>query len=163
MPKAIVVNSTPIIALAEIGHLDILKQVYGEITIPVAVRDEVTIKDTQLLDGNDWIKVIPITNNTAKEMFTSALHDGEVEVMLLTKEINADLAIIDDGLARRHAKYLGITITGTLGVLLRAKDLDIVKEVRPILNDLIQTGFYISDDVRDEVLRIAGELRHENR
>ena len=163
MPKAVVVNSTPIIALAEIDHLDILKQVYGEITIPVAVRDEVTIKDTQLLDGNDWIKVIPITNNTAKEMFTSALHDGEVEVMLLTKEINADLAIIDDGLARRHAKYLGITITGTLGVLLRAKDLGIVKEVCPILNDLIQTGFYISDDVRDEVLRIAGELRHQNR
>ena len=163
MLRTVVVNSTPIIALAEIGQLEILKQVYEEVTIPIAVRDEVTVKDTHLLDACDWIKVVPITNITAKEMFTSALHDGEVEVMLLAKEIDADLAIIDDGLARKHAKYLGLNITGTLGILLRAKDSGIINELRPILNDLVSTGFYISDDVRDEVLRIAGELRRKNR
>ena len=153
----VVVNSTPIIALAEIGQLDILKRVYGEIVIPVAVHGEITIKDKQLLDGCDWIHIKTITNNTAKELFSSALHDGEVEVMLLAKELNADLVIIDDGLARRHAKRLGFRITGTVGVLLRAKNIGMINEVAPILDSLIQNDFYISDNVYREVLQIAGE------
>jgi predicted nucleic acid-binding protein len=157
MPRIVVVNSTPIIALAEIGQLDIFKQVYGEIVIPVAVHDEVTIKDTQLLAGCDWILVKPISNHTAREMFTSALHDGEVETMLLAKEISADLVIIDDGLARKHAKYLGLNLTGTVGVLLRAKSLGIISDVAPILDSLIKNGFYISDSVCREVLRLVDE------
>ena len=157
MHRIVVVNSTPIIALAEIGQLDILKHVYGEIVIPVAVHEEVTVKDTNLLDGCDWIHIKPISNHTAKEMFTSALHDGEVETMLLAKEIDADLVIIDDGLARKHAKYLGLNLTGTLGVLLRAKNLGIIDEVAPLLNNLIKNDFYISDSVCREVLRLAGE------
>jgi len=155
--RKVVVNSTPIIALAEIGLLGILKDLYGEVIIPTAVRDEVTVKDPRRLDGQDWIRVKTISNIAAKEMFTSALHSGEVEVMLLAKEIGADLVVMDDGLARRHAKYLGLTITGTVGVLLRAKTDGIIKEVAPVLNELIQTDFYISDAVCREVLRLAGE------
>ena len=153
--RKVVVNSTPIIALAEIGRLDILKDLYGEVIIPNAVRDEVTVKDPRRLDGHDWIRVMSISN--IAEMFTSALHDGEVEVMLLAKEIDAKLVIMDDGLARRHAKYLGLTITGTVGVLLRAKNAGIIKEVAPVLDKLIQNEFYISDEVYREVLRLAGE------
>jgi predicted nucleic acid-binding protein len=116
MRKTVVSNSTPIIALLDIGHLDILEKLYGEVIIPNAVRSEVTVKDAHRLDGYDWVRVTAITNLAAKELFTSALHDGEVEVMILAKELNADLVIIDDGLARRHAKRLGLTITGTVGV-----------------------------------------------
>jgi predicted nucleic acid-binding protein len=155
--KKVVVNSTPIIALSAIGHFDILKKLYNEIIIPEAVRDEVTVKDNRLLDGCPWVRVEAIRNLTAKEMFTSALHDGEVEVMLLSKEIDADLAIIDDGLARKHAKRLGLNITGTLGVLLRAKSNGVIDEVAPILKRLVDDDFYVSDDVCREILRIAGE------
>jgi len=121
MHKKVIVNSTPIIALLEIGRLGILKELYSEIIIPEAVRDEISIKNAQVLDDYIWIQIKPITNIAAKQVFVSYLHDGEVEVMVLAKELNADLVIIDDGLARRHAKYLGLTITGTIGVLLRAK------------------------------------------
>jgi len=155
--RIVVVNSTPIIALREIGLLDVLKGLYGSVTIPEAVRKEVTVRNPKSLVGYDWIHVQPITNETAKQAFTSALHDGEVEVMLLAKEIGADLVILDDGLARKHAKYLGLTITGTIGVLLRAKQDGIIKELRPYLKDMIQYGFYISDNVCREVLRLAGE------
>jgi predicted nucleic acid-binding protein len=157
MHKKVIVNSTPIIALSAIGHLDILKKLYNEIIIPEAVRDEVTVKDARLLDGCKWVRVEAIKNLTAKEMFTSALHDGEVEVMLLSKEIDADLVIIDDGLARKHAKRLGLNITGTVGVLLRAKSSGIISEVAPMLNKLVSDDFYISDEICREVLRLAGE------
>jgi len=157
MHRIVVVNSTPIIALFEIGQLDILKHVYNEIVIPVAVHEEVTVKDANLLDGCDWIHIKPISNHTAKEMFTTALHDGEVETMLLAKEINADLVIIDDGLARKHAKYLELNLTGTVGVLLRAKSLGIISKVAPILDSLIKNDFYISDNVYNEVIKLAGE------
>jgi predicted nucleic acid-binding protein len=157
MPKIVVSNSTPIIALLDIGRMDILKELYNEVIIPVAVRDEVTAKDACCLDGYSWIRVATITNLAAKEMFTSALHDGEVEVMILAKETEADLVIIDDGLARRHAKRLGLTITGTVGVLLRAKSLSIIESVAPVLDDLINSGFFISEKVYCEVLQLAGE------
>ena len=157
MRRTVVANSTPIIALSEIKRLELLKELYGEIAIPNAVCEEVKVKDAGIFDGQGWIRIMAISNLAAKELFTSALHDGEVEVMLLAKEINADLVIIDDGLARRHADYLGLTITGTVGVLLRAKSSGIIRFVAPVLDEIIQHKFYISDSVYREVLRLAGE------
>lgn len=153
----VVVNSTPVIALLSIGRLDILEAVYGIIFIPEAVYRETTAKDAKCLDSFGWINVKPITNHTAKEMFAGALHDGEVETMILAKEMDADLVIMDDGLARRHAKYLGLAITGTVGVLLRAKSAGYVDEIAPILKSLIQNEFYLSEEVYREVLGLAGE------
>jgi predicted nucleic acid-binding protein len=157
MHKRVVVNSTPIIALLRVGRLEILRKLYSEITIPKAVRDEVVIKNSRALDNHGWIRVMAISNVAAKEAFISALHDGEVETMLLAKELNADLVIMDDALARRHAKYLELNITGTIGVLLRAKHDGVIDEIKPILDDLLKFGFYISDCVCRDVLRLAGE------
>jgi predicted nucleic acid-binding protein len=153
----VIVNSTPILALHEIGRLEILQEIFGGITIPDAVRREVTAKDNHTLDGYDWIRVAEIADTSAKKVFTSALHDGEVEAILLAMENKAELIILDDKLARSHAKRLGLTVTGTAGVLLRAKSDGIIKEVAPVLNDIIQTDFYISDALYRNILRLAGE------
>jgi len=157
MHKTIIVNSTPIIALLGIGHLDILRVLYNEVIIPEAVYSEVTAKDERALDNYPWIKTAAINNIAAKNSFISSLHDGEVEVMILAKEINSDLVIIDDNLARRHAKHQGLTITGTLGVILRAKHNGIIGSVKPLIDDLLNIDFFISEDVINEVLKIAGE------
>jgi len=157
MPKTVIVNSTPIIALLGIGQLDILNSLYGDIIIPEAVRDEVSVKDEHALINYSWIKVNAISNVAAKEAFISSLHDGEVEVMILAKEHDADLVIIDDGLARRYAKYQGLTVTGTVGVLCRAKQNGVINSIKPLLDDLCGFGFYISDNVFKEALRLAGE------
>jgi predicted nucleic acid-binding protein len=156
--RTVISNSTPIIALLRIGRLGILEKLYGAVIIPEAVHEEITVKDASALDGVEWIDVRNIANIAAKEAFAATLHDGEVEVMLLAKEIGADLIIMDDGLARKHAKYLDLTVTGTVGVLLRAKRDGIINEIRPVLDDLVGQGFYISDDVFREVLRLAGEI-----
>ena len=157
MHRVVIVNSTPIIALLDIGQIDILKALYDEIIIPEAVRDEVTAKDEHALDNYTWIKVHAIKNIAAKDTFISSLHDGEVEVMILAKEINSDLVILDDSLARRHAKHQGLTITGTVGVILRAKHNGIIDSVKPLLDGLVNSDFYISESVIDEVLKLAGE------
>ncbi|MDR1322620.1 MAG: hypothetical protein LBK56_14555 [Gracilibacteraceae bacterium] len=55
MRKSVVVNSTPVIALLQIGRMDILKELYGEIVIPVAVRDEIVTKNTRALHTYEWL------------------------------------------------------------------------------------------------------------
>ncbi len=92
--RKVIVNSTPIIALAKAGKLDVLKAMYGQVIIPEAVFDEVTAKDdsakAMLLKNNDWIRVKSIKNTPEKNMFRARLHDGEVEVMILARELDAD-------------------------------------------------------------------------
>ena len=157
MRKVVIVNSTPIIALLDIGQIDILKALYDEVIIPEAVRNEVTVKDEHILDNYAWIKIKAIKNTAAKDTFISSLHDGEVEVMILAKELSSDLVIIDDSLARRYAKHQGLTITGTVGVILRAKHKGIIGSVKPLLDDLVNSDFYVSESVINDVLKLAGE------
>lgn len=124
--RRVIVNSTPIIILCNIGLLDILKALYAEICIPEAVYREVTEKDDSacqvLKTALNWIHVEKIANQSDKKMYKAKLHDGEVEVMILAQEGTADdLVVIDDNAAKKTAKYLGLKVTGTIGVLLKAK------------------------------------------
>lgn len=157
----VIVNSTPIIVLCGIGKLDILRRLYGEITIPAAVYREVTaIEDSacmQIKNAGSWIHVECIRDNTDKKMYKAKLHAGEVEVMLLAQEQMADLVIIDDNAAKKTAKYLGLTVTGTLGILLKAKSQGIVQKVDILLAEMERNGFYIDSRLEAIVLEQAGE------
>ena len=106
--RKVIVNTTPIIALADIGHLDLLRRMYGQIIIPSAVCQEVLSEPAKTLikDNNEWILVREIHDNTQKKMYRARLHDGEVEVMILAQEEQADLVILDDNAAKKTAKYI---------------------------------------------------------
>ena len=157
MPKIVVVNSTPIIALKNIGLLPILEDVYGEISIPSAVNEEIAIYDENWVALYPWIHVRRVLNSEVVSFLSSSLHKGEIEALLLARELSADLIIVDDNLARKHAGYLGLVVTGTIGVLLRAKQEGVVSMLAPIIRDLISSGFYISESIINEVLILAGE------
>jgi predicted nucleic acid-binding protein len=75
----------------------------------------------------------------------------------LAQEPNAELVILDERLARRRARRLGLSMTGTLGILLRAKELGLVSAIAPFVNDLRQGGIQLSDAVVTEALRLAGK------
>lgn len=161
MPR-IIVNSTPLIVLSNINHLDILQKLYSDIYIPQAVFDEVTAKNDsacqQIKNNLNWIHICAIKNQSMKRMYQAKLHDGEVEVMILAHENqNKDIIIIDDGAAKKTAKFLGLQVTGTLGVILKAKKENIISNVSSIMNQLIQNGFYITQEVYDFVKNEAGE------
>lgn len=157
--RKVIVNSTPIIGLANIGKLDLLRQVYDQITIPQAVYDEIISPSVkkQVEENKTWIRVKQIQDASQKQMYRAKLHAGEVEVMILAQEQNADLVILDDNAAKKTAKFLGLPVTGTLGLLLRAKREGYIKEVKPLMDDLSKDGFFIQDSVRQMVIEQAGE------
>lgn len=160
--RKVVVNTTPLIALSHIGHLDILKKLYGEIVIPKAVYTELSVKAESVCkkavdESLDWIRVDRIKNEMAKSMYKTQLHDGEVEVMILSKEIAADVVIIDDANAKKHAKYLELPVTGTLGVLIKAKQEGYVDELKPLLYQMVKNGIYITQNLIELCLKQVGE------
>ena len=160
--RKVVVNTTPLIALSHVSQLDILKKLYGGIIIPEAVYSELSVKTEstckKAVDRSlEWIRVESIKNQMAKTMYKTQLHDGEVEVMILSKEIAADMVIIDDANAKKHARYLGLPVTGTLGVLIKAKQEGHVNELKPILRQMVESGIYISQNLMELCLRQVGE------
>ena len=132
--------------------LNILKKIYGSIIIPKAVFDEVTAKKDsaclQIKQNLDWITVETITNIEDRKMYKAKLHAGEVDVMILAQaDPKADLVIIDDNAAKKTAKYLGLTVTGTLGVLIKAKQSGIISSVKNAITKIQSNGFYINENI----------------
>ena len=84
------------------------------------------------------------------------LGKGEAEAIAIAHERDA-LLILDDGLARRHAQLIGVTLTGTLGVLVKAKTAGHIPQVAPLISRLTEFGFRVSGQTRDAVLRLADE------
>lgn len=160
-PQRVVVNTTPIIALALLDQLSLLQPLYGAVRIPPAVQAEVMagganrIGITELQHAS-WIKLIPLQDPRRADLL-SDLDRGEAEVIALAQEIDADLVIIDERLARRHAKRLGLPLTGTLGVLLKAKQQNLISSVSPLIETLQKNGIRLSKVVVTEALRLAGE------
>jgi len=159
----VVVNSTPVILLQNIGQLDLLQKMYGRVYIAEAVYQEVIVagaeKDggSDFISQNNWIEVSKIRNDAARKTFVTSLHIGEVETMILAMEMSADLCVLDDLLARKHAKRLDINVIGTLGILLAAKKLKHIDSVKLLIDKLISVGMFISDSLYESVLSLADE------
>lgn len=159
--RKVIVNSTPLIALSKVGKLELLEKLYKEITIPEAVFWEVTRKNDAVkrsIEESVWIHIESVHDDRSKLMYKAKLHDGEVEVMILAQEYEGDhLVVIDDGPARKTADYLSLTLTGTIGVLVKAKENGYVESVMMIIQQMEQKGIYFSEDLKARVKRITNE------
>ena len=159
----VVANSTPIILLQKIGHLDLLQRLYGKVFIAQAVYQEIAIEESGKAGERDflliynWIEVTKVQNVDAKKMFVTSLHAGEVETIILATEKSADLCIFDDLLARKYAKMFDLNVTGTLGVIIAAKKGNYVDSVKPLLDKLVFVGMYVSEELYNTALSLAGE------
>lgn len=159
MPK-IISNTTPILSLLKIDKLDLLKDLYGKITVPLAVFHEIEkgrkkpyYQDLALLD---WIEIQEIKNPDSRVFFID-LDNGEAEVLILAKEQNADLVIMDEIMGRRYAKQLKYNLTGTIGILLKAKENELIKSVRKLLTELTEKGTWLNPKLISTVIKIAKE------
>lgn len=159
--RKVVVNSTPLISLCRVGLLNLLKKQYGEITIPEAVYREISKKNDSIrnqIASCDWIHVESVKETKSKKMYKAKLHEGEVEVMILAQEYDGDhLVVIDDGPARRTAEYLGLNLTGTIGLLIKAKTNGLIDAVMPIVREMELKGIYFSETLVEQIKRIAKE------
>lgn len=159
--RKVVVNSTPLISLCRVGLLDLLRIQYGEITIPEAVFHEISKKNDSIKDqiaSCGWIHVESVKETKSKKMYKAKLHEGEVEVMILAQEYEGDhLVVIDDGPARRTAEYLGLNLTGTIGLLIKAKMNGLIDSVMPVVREMELKGIYFSETLIEQIKRIAKE------
>lgn len=159
--RKVVVNSTPIIALSKCGRLSLLREMYDEVVIPEAVYNEITAIDDvasrSLVGALDWIHVQKIKGSEDRRLYRTRLHDGEVEVMILAQEIHADVVIIDDYAARSTAGLLDLPLTGTIGVLIKAKKKKLIGEVMPIIAEMEEHHIYFSERLKEIVRKKTGE------
>lgn len=161
--RKVIVNATPLIALCHVEQLSLLRKLYGEIDIPQAVYDEISAKEDSVCRKEierslEWITIRKVKEDGRKQLFKAQLHAGEVEVMMLALEQNADVAVIDDKCAKNFAKQLGIPVTGTLGVLVKAKQCGYIDKLKPILEALLEKNIYISQEVITLCLKQVGEI-----
>ncbi len=156
----IVSNTTPFISLLKLNRLDLLQKLYKQIYIPTAVYNEIEAGKTKRyykdLTGIDWINIIEIQDKRAVKYFLD-LDAGEAEAIVLATELNADLIILDEKLGRFHAKYADLKVTGTIGILIKAKSEGLIKKLKPLLKELTDKEVWISEKLKNEILKKVGE------
>lgn len=156
----VVSNTTPIISLLKLNQLDLLKKLYSQIYVPTAVFNELEAGSSKGYYKNlsqlNWIRIVDIKNKQALKYFLD-LDSGEAESIVLASELMADLIIIDEKLGRFHAKHAELKVTGTLGILLKAKSLGLIGALKPLLDDLTTKDVWISEKLKYEILGKAGE------
>lgn len=147
----VVSNTSPIIGLSNIGKLEVLRWVFGEILVPPAVAREFG----EALP--EWIRIKSPEDKPLVGALSKLLGRGGSEAISLAIELKANFLILDDLKARKIAEELGVEVIGTAGVLLLAKRRGVVNEVKPLLAELVGKGFRISDSVIEVILKAAGE------
>lgn len=158
----VICNTSPFQYLHQIDQLRILPALAGKIIVPPAVVDEITVGrsvgvDLPDLSKLDWLVVRSPAGQSALPLI-SDLGAGESEVLILALEIPGATVILDDILARRVADPLNVRLTGTLGLLLNAKQAGLISQVRPLLEQLQALRFRLSSATYQAVLKLAGEL-----
>lgn len=160
---SVVSNASPLINLARIGKLDLLRQLYGELFIPEAVWQEVVTDGVgqpgaMEVEVATWINVQSVTNPLLVRALRQELDAGEAEAIVLALEVESELLLMDERLGREVAQYLGLRYIGLIGVLIEAKHKGMLSAVRHHLDELRNVaGFRIRDALYVRVLQDEGE------
>jgi predicted nucleic acid-binding protein len=153
MSQCFVCNSSPLIAFERLNELSLLEKLTGTVYIPEAVRQEV-FGDRPL---PPWIVEQPITQPLSPLMLRPRLGAGEREAIALALEMSPCYLLVDDLEARRTAEALDIPVIGTLGLLVLARQRDIIPSLKTCLDILLDANFHISDHLYQRALRQVGE------
>lgn len=159
----VVSNTTPLIGLASIERFDLLRRIFGELIIAQAVYDEAVVAGREVGGAKrevlaaGWIKTVHVKDRLAVEVLLDELDLGEAETIVLARELAADWVLMDEKKGRRKLTQLGLQKIGTVGILLKAKQVGLITELRPELDLLRQRGFGVSQGVIEAVLRQVNE------
>lgn len=159
----IVSDTTAISNLVQIGEIDLLPKIYGEVTIPGGVHDELLVLanlgipiDKVLASNWLFIKTVEATD-LYRDLLTE-LDMGEAESIALAVELQAEYLLIDEKKGRKIALEKNLQIIGTLGIIIEAKKLGHVDNIQQKMDDLRNIGFWISEQLYQHVLEIEKRL-----
>lgn len=157
----VVSSSSVIIALAKVCHLYLLEKLFGEILVPEAVWKEITVEGKpgyEKVVRAKFISLEKVGDARLVALLEEFIDTGEAEAIALALERDADLLLVDDRDARNLAKRLGLQVMGTLGVIALAKYKGLIPETKPIIDKLMESGFWISRNILEEFLKELDEL-----
>lgn len=151
MPKIVISDTSTLILFQKIDQFNLLEKVYGELITTPEIAKEF---------GEElpyWIKVQAVSDIKYQFFLATQVDIGEASAIALATEFTDVLLILDDLKARKLATQLKFKVTGTLGVIYRAKQLKIIEKVKPLLDKLLLTNFRVTDTIIEEFLKLNDE------
>ena len=160
MPRAIT-NTSPLLYLYRIEGIQWLPKLFEEVWTPEAVKNELLAGRSKGYDVPNpedypWLTIVD-PKSMPSEWLALDLGVGEIAAMALALENRSHVILLDDGLARRTAQVAGLQVWGTLKVLLEAKSQGVVRTISPYVEKLSEAGMWVSSEVKQRILRLAGE------
>ena len=158
--QPVISNTSPLIGLFGINCFSFLRDIYTEVWIPRKVEKEFLAIDEAIhraaLQSAPWIKVVDLANPQSAEVYQD-IDAGEAEVLALAVEYDARLVFLDENRGRREAKEIGLTVKGTVGILLEAKEKGLIDVIKPLLTQLRDNGMHLSESLINNALQDADE------
>ena len=158
----IVCNAGPLITLASVAQLDLLRALYRRVVVPQPVIDEIVQSGAGRtgaieVGSASWIEAVP-SPGEMDPLLAAELGAGESAVLSIAVQLRAPLALIDERRARRIATQVyGLTVKGTAGILVEAKRAGLLPSIRPLLERIVQRGYFLSAHLVESACHSAGE------
>lgn len=156
----LVINTGPLLALAATGHLHILREIFAKVTIPYEVAQEIEAGGRTQFAREEFRAASWLDKRSASislpPLLQSTLDPGEAAVVALATSERIPTVAIDETVGRRIARLHGLTVTGSLGILIQAKQKGAAIKMRTAIAGMRQHGIWLSETLEKECLRIAG-------
>ncbi|MEQ9437913.1 MAG: DUF3368 domain-containing protein [Cyclobacteriaceae bacterium] len=149
--KVVIADTSCFILLDKIDEVSLLKQLFGEVVTTYEVVHEF---GKQL---PEWVKIESVKDGKYQSVLALEVDRGEASAIALSAEKEDALLILDDLRARKLAEKLGLSYTGTLGVIARSRKEGVITSVKPIIEKIRNTNFRFGEDVFSAILKAAGE------
>lgn len=151
MPNIVISDTSILIIFDKIDELNLLQGVYGTLLTTPEVVEEFG------KSLPDWIEIKSASDKKYQVFLETQVDSGEASAIALATDYENVLLLLDDLKARKLANKLNFKISGTLGVIHRAKQMQLIVKVRPLINKLLATDFRIADNVVEEFLKLNNE------
>lgn len=160
--KSLVINTGPIIALiAATGSLSLLEKLYKQVFITLEVKDEICYKGNNFFGIREFHEATFLTQNEKPVQLTPILKHsldvGEASVIQYALDNNISNVCIDEAMGRRMARLNELKVTGSLGILLKAKNNGIKISIKKAINNMQQRGIFLSDELIEKAFNLANE------
>jgi len=149
---AVIADTSCLIALSKIEAIELLKELYEE----VFITEEIALEFGENLP--EWITIENVKNKKYQQLLELHLDIGEASAIALALEKIDVLLILDDLKGRKEAEKLGFRITGTLGILFKAKKQGLIVELKTYVEKLKVAGFRLSPRIEEDILRKSNEI-----